>query len=148
MTRLIDQKGRDRHRPAHPFDPRLELSVFCRSGAVHDLPHGHIRHRIHKTGGHHQEPYHRGRHSHHIRVEFQHKGGGQDEGKIISEISEHISQLILHTKWLHSRIFILHNFSPFLANDRFSVHFLYSVQNIGNEQKIDRLREKGKSYGE
>lgn len=99
---LINQEGGNGHRAAHPLEPGTELAVLGGLGTVNDLAHGHIGNGVHKTGNHHQGANHRGGDAHDIGVEFQHKGGGQDEGEVIGEVAKHIAYLIPHTERTNS----------------------------------------------
>ncbi len=100
-SRLIDQEGSDRYRSAHALDPRFELAVLCRLGAIDDLPHRHVGKGIDKPRRHHQQSHDCRADPHHVRVELQHKTRGQNKCKIISKITKHVTQFVSHAKRGH-----------------------------------------------
>ena len=88
---LVNEEGGHRHRPADAQQPWPEPSVAGGAGGVHPAAHAHIGEGVHKAGQHHQQAHGAGGHAHHIGVKFHHKGGGQDKGKIVAQITEHIA---------------------------------------------------------
>ena len=105
---LVDQEGGDGHRPAHPLDPGAETAVLGGFGAVHDLAHRHVGEGVHKAGHHHQQADDRGGHAHDVGVKDHHEAGGEHEGEIVAEVTEHIAEFIPHAKGTHGSSGVCH----------------------------------------
>ena len=87
---------------------------------IHDPPHGNVRESVNQSGAHEEQPHRKAPQTQHLCVEYHQIIAGKYKAEIVSEVPEHIAQLVPesegpHRRFLRPRIFSVrprHSYLP------------------------------------
>ena len=76
------------------------------AAAVADSAHSNVGESVNDTCNHHNDTYNTGGYIHNVGIELHQHHGGQDESKVVTEVTEQIAKLVPETKG--TDVFLVH----------------------------------------